>query len=1678
MIKKTFKKRKIKNRGGERNRVFAFLLALVMVFTSLSAPNIFAMTTDDRADITYEEATSYAQRDMTEIDEEIIDHFILDPLIEQHIIDHFDESLTPFDELSFMGSITVRNNLHDGEAMQRHGVVTFDEMQMSDGAWFDSFITMYLTSVPLYSLSTESNYFVAFVDTLLGNPDVNVSDYVFALNTNTGEAVSGRFDASTGLAYIPRELFVNGDTFYLGRVQVQLLQVQSVLDMDMVAHVEVLTDTELTHAPNEVIGDFDHTVTSDVANAFVTTTMINAGLNGDEIEVFVNGFAVEDFEYDAVTGEVTVYQNSASIISLRVEVYGSERANVDVAFESFLESYEPSRVEIIDALDERISQADISAFSVQQGVPTITVGDIEVRAGLQNVGDQITFNARYQYLHNTVPTSGNNHLGIFGGSANINDVANAIATGSGLDINNINIYTGSMIVPYRLIIGGVDDANFRFESPFRSVSNVPSEFRHNGSRSVMNLPLICASVGIAAGSSGTDTTQARARNMGRFTQGGYTYILIGFVTEVQFNQSGVGIVRFREVEDLTGEITLQKQSSHPNLVAYNPHFSIEGAVFGVWETREQAQAGGSAGRVGRWRTDSEGRGWRLSGGSEVSHMTGDRTIEVDAGEWYYVRELIAPAGHQLDPTIHRVRVTENQADRNVVVTVTSINEAMLGSIGIQKRSSGHNAFINGNPLYSLQGAVYGVWSTQSDADALNANTRLWTMTTDTSGVANRDNVPLGTYYIREITPSRGHTLDPTIHRVTVTADNHQTRQVATSMQPAIVNPPALRLQKIDSEGSPVAQGDATLAGAQYTVRFFAGTTATGTPARTWVFETNADGVIDFLNPSFLVSSLSDPLFMMDGHVVFPLGTITLEETRPPAGYLRDTTIFVGHIRQQGNNAHFYWAYTGNHLANGELAISYTPEQGMIHREQIIRGGIEIPKVDRERNENISQGEATLQGAVIEIRNVSNASVLTLDGRIIEPNEVMTTITTGVDGTARTLAHELPYGTFEAREIRAPRGYHLNTQWVYRFEIRENNVVIVATDALPQEVIRGGVEIEKSDRELTLLERLGNWTGLRPVQGDGSLADIQFDIRNVSVAGVGGDGTVIVNGQRFQVGDVVYSIFTDYEVRDGELRVFARTPADLLPFGLYEIQEVATNDSYLLTDGEPRRFEIREDGVIVTGTVDGGDLVFLNYILRGDVEVEKWDLELDRSEAMSGTSLEGIEFEIINESENPVLIDGNVFEVNEVILSLFSFWCEEQEAYVARTTGRVFPHGTYRITEVAGNRYYLLEEEIGREPLSFVFEIREDGETVRYDRNNERMIFRNQVRRGDLSGVKIAEGNARRLSHIPFAITSHASGETNVIITDENGEFSTAHNWNPRRYANINNHLSEMEENNELIMNDDVYMHGSVWFGVGAFGAVAPVDNVLGALPYGRYTIREMQSENNVGFLMLEFDIYVSRHGHIINLGTLTNIEEEAYCPFDPENPEDPNHPDNPDSDTEWDDFPECPRPVPVCPFDPENPEDSNHPDNPDSDTEWDDFPECPRPAPVCPFDPENPEDPNHPDNPDSDTEWDDFPECPRLAPVCPFDPEDPEDPNHPEHPDSDTSWEDYPECTRPDTPEEIAPPVDEPHTVPPLRLPQTGSASRTILFVILGAIVTMTACLIIKVRKSKASHIQVSNKDK
>ena len=98
----------------------------------------------------------------------------------------------------------------------------------------------------------------------------------------------------------------------------------------------------------------------------------------------------------------------------------------------------------------------------------------------------------------------------------------------------------------------------------------------------------------------------------------------------------------------------------------------------------------------------------------------------------------------------------------------------------------------------------------------------------------------------------------------------------------------------------------------------------------------------------------------------------------------------------------------------------------------------------------------------------------------------------------------------------------------------------------------------------------------------------------------------------------------------------------------------------------------------------------------------------------------------------------------------------------------------------------------REPIEF--EITEDGKIV--DLTGTDTSIYNQVKRGDLEGVKIGAGTHQRLAGVPFRITSKTTGESHIIVTDDNGQFSTSSDW-----------ASHKHDTNEGKDSED-----GVWFG--------------------------------------------------------------------------------------------------------------------------------------------------------------------------------------------------------------------------------------------------------------------------
>ena len=182
------------------------------------------------------------------------------------------------------------------------------------------------------------------------------------------------------------------------------------------------------------------------------------------------------------------------------------------------------------------------------------------------------------------------------------------------------------------------------------------------------------------------------------------------------------------------------------------------------------------------------------------------------------------------------------------------------------------------------------------------------------------------------------------------------------------------------------------------------------------------------------------------------------------------------------------------------------------------------------------------------------------------------------------------------------------------------------------------------------------------QGNSSFAGIDFEIINRSA------NPVVVNGATYAVGEVLMTLTTDESGR-------ASTGSDVLPYGTYEVKESATNESMLLTwNGET--VTVRQNGHSVAITA-------VNDVERGGLSVEKQDT-ITGSTPQGDANFEGINFQIINNSRNPVMVEGQKYQPGEVVKTLVT----DSEGK-ASTSDDLLPYGEYILHESATNESMLL-----------------------------------------------------------------------------------------------------------------------------------------------------------------------------------------------------------------------------------------------------------------------------------------------------------------------------------------------------------------------------------------------------
>ena len=254
----------------------------------------------------------------------------------------------------------------------------------------------------------------------------------------------------------------------------------------------------------------------------------------------------------------------------------------------------------------------------------------------------------------------------------------------------------------------------------------------------------------------------------------------------------------------------------------------------------------------------------------------------------------------------------NSAGGNVISKITPkypvryyrvIKTLHKGYLTLHKDSS-NKTLTDTNDCYSLAGAEYGVYTDS------NCSNKVATLTTNASGNANTVSLNPGRYYVKETKAPKGYFTDSQVYTADVSGANRESSPVKLSVSDNPANDPiAMLLGKYDGQktyngAGNLPQGSATLAGAEFTVDYYATLDyksyddlkkADIESTRSWTFKTDADGFSYFDTEHFV----SGDAFFYNGqnNICIPRGTVVIRETKAPAGYVKSDDVSFQKIQE-------------------------------------------------------------------------------------------------------------------------------------------------------------------------------------------------------------------------------------------------------------------------------------------------------------------------------------------------------------------------------------------------------------------------------------------------------------------------------------------------------------------------------------------------------------------------------------------------------------------------------------------------------------------------------------------------------------------------------------------------------------------------------------------------------------
>lgn len=551
--------------------------------------------------------------------------------------------------------------------------------------------------------------------------------------------------------------------------------------------------------------------------------------------------------------------------------------------------------------------------------------------------------------------------------------------------------------------------------------------------------------------------------------------------------------------------------------------SLAGAVYGIYKGEEL---------IDTYTTDENGQ------------FTTEYYV---CGDDWTIRENSPSEGYLLDPTVHKVGAEPELYTVEYNSAKNDVNEQVIkGNIAIIKHTDDGETQIETPEV----GATFEVYLKSAGSFENAKETERDVLTCDENGFAQTKDMPYGIYTVHQTSGWEGRELMKDFD-VFISADGQTYRFLINNANFESY----IKIVKKDAE---------------------TGNTIPYAGAGFQLYDPNGNLItMTFTYPE--VTTIDTFYTTSDGYLITPQTLeygkgYSLVEVQAPYGYVLDSEPVYFDVEQSDSTEE-------SGITVIEVVRSNLAQKGTI---TVSKSGEMFSSVSE--NNGLYQpvyAVGGLEGAVYEITAAED--IYTLDGTLrAEKGEVVDTVTTGADGTAKS--KELYLGKYEVREIEAPYGMVLNE------EIHNVELVYAGQDVAVTETATSFYnERQRVEIDLTKSLEVDKDYG---VGSNGEIFDVTFGLyaaEDLTAA----DGTVLP-------ADGLIEIISFDENGYGKV-------ATDLPFGSYYVREISTNSAYIISDQKyPVTFEYAgQDTTTVHITANEGEAIE-NKLIYGSVSGKKSD----------------------------------------------------------------------------------------------------------------------------------------------------------------------------------------------------------------------------------------------------------------------------------------------------------------------------------------------------------------------------------------------------------------------------------------------------------------------------------------